>query len=154
MTIVEPKRNRQCMLNLKNKKFDDIHKTWLFERFNKYMLSANWCLLWLHATIEQRVAAIKYCGTNIICKICLAVPSRWNSGKNQCAGRHTIRKREGGSINQISMENNCESHFTICKEHRKENKKHPLKERAEFWVKDKTTRLGLEGNQLHSEVTG
>ena len=26
---------------LKHKKFDDIHKTWLFERFNKYMLSAN-----------------------------------------------------------------------------------------------------------------
>ena len=137
---------------LKHKKFDDIHKTWLFERLNKYMLSANWCLLWLHATIEQRVAAIKHCGTNILCKICLAVPSRWNSGKTQCAGRHTIRKREGGAINQICMENDCESHFTICKEHRKENKKHPLKEKAEFWVKEKTARLGLEGVGMSCEI--
>ena len=145
-------RESTVYAELKKHKFNEWHKTWFLERNNRHMLSANGCLLWLHATIEQRVAAIKDCGTNIICKTCLAVPSRWNSGKTQCAGLHSIRKKEVGKVTQICIGNNCETHFTICKNHRLENKKHPLTEKAEEWVKNQTISLDMKGVGLSQEI--
>ena len=133
--------------------FREIHDIWVDGNSNRERVSAQGCLQWVSLTVIQRREVIHGMSQKTFCSICLAQPDKWNSIGTKCAGRHAIRRPSNRPWpGQICMKEECENHFTICKEHMKDNQAHPKLENARQWMDGRMLKPKLSGLGLTNDI--